>query len=171
MTRGNAATVEVLAGAIGTVPRPAEVAALLESSVADVRQPDRDAAIVDALHAVRPETESWLRSHGASAEQAADSVADVDRKLARYGLRGTGLDWFCAVLTGRVVTVGRLQFEIGDTLADGRSAWGVHIPESGPLDVGACDRSFAEAPAVLSALAPERVAEWWQCRSWILDPG
>ncbi|MFJ3320461.1 hypothetical protein [Curtobacterium sp. NPDC086286] len=158
---------ELLAAAIGTVPDPGELAAALESTVRGLP----DSAIVDVLRAVRPRTAAWLRAHGASADQAADSIADVDRKLARYGLRGTGLDWFCAVLTARVVTVGRLQFEIGDTTADGSAAWGVHVPETGPLDAPACDRSFDEAPAILRAVAPSHVAGWWQCRSWILDPG
>ncbi|MGN8049250.1 hypothetical protein ACTJKO_06130 [Curtobacterium sp. 22159] len=161
----------VLTGAIGTVPDPTRIAAALESSVAGLPPADRDPAIVDVLRAAVPSTESWLRAHGATAEQASDSVADVERKLGRYGLRGTGLDWFCAVLTARVVAVGRLQFELGDTAADGSPAWGVHAPETGPLDPDACDRSFALAPAVLRALAPDHAAERWRCRSWLLDPG
>ncbi|WP_144711589.1 hypothetical protein [Curtobacterium pusillum] len=161
----------VLARAIGTVPDPGEVAHALEAVVAHLPSPARDAALVDVLRASRPATAAWLRAHGATAAQAADSVADVDRKLARYGLRGTGLDWFCSVLTARVVTVGRLQFEIGDATADGSAAWGVHVPEAGPLDPDACDRSFAAAPTVLSAVAPDHTAAWWQCRSWLLDPG
>jgi hypothetical protein len=163
--------VALLARMVGTVPDPGEVGAALEAVVAHLPSPDRDTALVEVLRAARPTTAGWLGAHGATAEQAADSVADVDRKLTRYGLRGTGLDWFCAVLTARVVAVGRLQFEIGDTTADGGAAWGVHVPEAGPLDVDACDRSFAEAPAVLSAVAPDHTAAWWRCRSWLLDPG
>ncbi|MBA8989200.1 hypothetical protein FHW23_000432 [Curtobacterium pusillum] len=161
----------ILTGAIGTVPDPGGVAAAVEASVAHLPTAERDAAIVSALRAARPATETWLRGHGASAEQARDSVADVDRKLDRYGLRGTGLDWFCAVLTARVVAVGRLQFEMGVSTADGGPAWGVHVPEAGPLHADACDRSFAEAPGVLRAVAPGHAAEQWHCRSWILDPG
>ncbi|WIB77405.1 hypothetical protein DEJ28_17445 [Curtobacterium sp. MCPF17_002] len=160
-----------LVDSIGTLPDAGTVAATLESSVAHLPAPERESAIVAALRAARPATESWLRSHGATPRQAADSVADVDRKLERYGLRGTGLDWFCAVVTARVVTVGRLQFEIGATTADGRPAWDVHVPESGPLAADACDRAFAEAPSVLRALAPDLAGEQWQCRSWFLDPG
>lgn len=158
---------ELLAAAIGTVPDPGELAAALESTVLGLP----DSAIVDVLRAVRPRTARWLRDHGASVDQAADSVADVDRKLARYGLRGTGIDWFCAVLTARVVTVGRLQFEVGDTTADGSAAWGVHIPETGPLDAPACDRAFTDAPELLRAVAPSHTADRWRCCSWILDPG
>lgn len=58
------------------------------------------------------------------------------------------------MVTGRVVAVGRLQFELGDHLANGTPAWGVHVPETGPLDPVACDRSFARAPEVLRGLAP-----------------
>lgn len=161
----------ILLGAIGTIPDAEALAEDLESSVGHVRAPRRDAALVTAIRAVRPATESWLRAHGATSEQAADTVADVDRKLERYGLRGTGLDWFCSVLTARVVAVGRLQFEVGAVTSDGHPAWDVHVPEGGPLVPDDCDRSFAAAPELLAMLAPDAVAARWQCRSWFLDPG
>lgn len=171
MTDVRAAVRDLVVRAVGDPSATGTVVAAVEQHVADLPGPEQDAVLVDAFRAVRPNTEAWLRGHGATPEQAADSTADVDRKLDRYGLRGTGLDWFCAVLTARVVAVGRLQFELGDTQPDGRPAWGVHVPETGPLDPEACDRSFASAPTVLRALAPEHAADHWQCRSWILDPG
>ncbi|SDQ11296.1 hypothetical protein SAMN02800687_0373 [Curtobacterium sp. UNCCL20] len=179
----------ILLAAVGTLPDVGALAASLESSVAHLSVPQRDTALVTAIRAVRPVTQSWLRAHGATSEQAADSVADVDRKLGRYGLRGTGLDWFCSVLTARVVAVGRLQFEMGVVTSDGHPAWGVHVPEGGPLVPDDCDRSFAAAPELLAELTQNAdadpdpdadtdtdkdtgtVAERWQCRSWFLDPG
>lgn len=165
------ASVTLLAGAVGRVQDPATLAAALAASVADAPPADRDALAVAAVQAVLPQTEAWLVAHGATPEQAAASIADVARKHDRYGVRGTGLDWFCAVATGRVVAVGRLQYEVGAHLPDGTPAWGVHVPETGPLGPDACDRSFRAAPDVLRRLAPDLAADTWSCRSWTLDPG
>jgi len=165
------ASVAVLAAAVGSPDDSATVAAALAATVADARPAERDALLVAALRAAVPDTAGALADRGLPRALAEASVADVDRKLARYGLHGTGVEWLVAVVTGRVVAVGRLQFELGDHLADGTPAWGVHVPETGPLDPVACDRSFARAPEVLRGLAPQLAADRWQCRSWMLDPG
>lgn len=165
------ASVALLTAAIGRVHDPAALAAQLASSVADASAGTRDDLAMAAVDAVLPRTAAWLVAHGATRDQAAASIADVDRKRDRYGVRGAGLDWFCAVATGRVVAVGRLQFELGAQLADGTRSWGVHVPETGPLDPVACDRAFAAAPDVLRRLAPDHRSTVWSCRSWLLDPG
>lgn len=165
------ASVALLARAVGRVQDPAALAAALAATVADAPAADRDALVMAAVQAVLPRTEAWLVAHGATPEQAAASTADVARKRERYGVRGTGVDWFCAVATGRVVVVGRLQYELGARLPDGSRAWAVHVPETGPLDPDACDRSLAEAPDLLRRLAPDHRATRWSCRSWTLDPG
>ncbi|MFJ3379202.1 hypothetical protein ACIPJ2_02235 [Curtobacterium sp. NPDC090217] len=164
-------SVALLTAAIGRLHDPATLAAQLASNVADAPAGAREDLAMAAVDAVLPRTAAWLVAHGATREHAAASIADVDRKRDRYGVRGTGLDWFCAVATGRVVAVGRLQFELGAHLADGTRSWGVHVPETGPLDPAACDRAFAAAPDVLRRLAPAHVATVWSCRSWTLDPG
>lgn len=161
----------VLLAALGTVSDPDRIAEQLRTALDPVRTEDRHDATVAVLRAARPATAEWLRAHGLPGADATASVADVDRKLARYGLDGTGLGWFCAVLSGRVVQIGRLQYELGDRTASGDPAWGVHVPETGPLDPAACDRSFAAAPDLLRALSPAHSARWWRCRSWLLDPG
>lgn len=153
------------------MPDAGALAAELEAIVAEDAPNDREGALVDAVRSVRVAAREWLLDRGATPAQAAASVADVDRKLARYGLDGTGLDWFCSVVTARVVAVGRLQFEIGAALPDGTPAWGVHVPEGGPLDPVDCDRSFADAPGLLRVLAPGHRADRWVCSSWMLDPG
>jgi hypothetical protein len=165
------ASVAVLAAAVGSPDDSATVAAALAATVAHARPAERGTLRVAALRAAVPMTAAALGARGLTHTVAEASVADVERKLARYGLHGTGLDWLVAVVTGRVVAVGRLQFELGDHLADGTPAWGVHVPETGPLDPVACDRSFARAPEVLRGLAPQLAADRWQCRSWMLDPG
>lgn len=163
--------VALLTAAVGSRDEPAGLAPALEAAVQHVGPAGREAALLTALRAVLPVTERWLVTHGCSDEDAAASVADVDRKTDHYGLDGTGLDWLAQVATGRVVAVGRLQFEVGTHLPDGTPAWGVHVPETGPLDPEACAQSFAAAPDVLRRLAPEHEATVWSCRSWTLDPG
>ncbi|ROP72494.1 hypothetical protein [Curtobacterium sp. PhB115] len=165
------ASVSVLASAVGSPDDTATVAAALAATVADAEPAERDTLLVSALRAAVPVTAAALAARGLPPAVADASVADVDRKLDRYGLRGTGVDWLVAVATGRVVAVERLQFEVRDHLADGSPAWGVHVPETGPLDPGSCDRAFAHAPDLLRSLAPDHVPERWRCRSWILDPG
>ncbi|WIB26392.1 hypothetical protein [Curtobacterium sp. MCSS17_015] len=163
--------VTLLTAAVGASADPAGLTASLEASVRHLDPADREAAVLAALRAVLPDTERWLVAHGCSPEDAASSVADVDRKVERYGLDGTGLDWLAQVATGRVVAVGRLQFERSAELPDGTAAWGVHVPETGPLDPDACDRSFAAAPGVLRTLDPGTAVRTWVCSSWLLDPG
>ncbi|WIE64786.1 hypothetical protein DEI99_016375 [Curtobacterium sp. MCLR17_036] len=165
------ASVALLTAAVGTDQGAATVATALAATVADAEPAERDALVVAALRAAVPGNADALTRRGLPRDVAEATVADVDRKLDRYGLRGADVDWLVAVVTGRVVAVGRLQFELGDHLADGSPAWGVHVPETGPLDPEDCDRSFARAPGLLRRLAPDRVAERWRCRSWLLDPG
>lgn len=165
------ASVALLAAAVGRPDRAATVAAELTASVADAPAGQQDDLAFVAVQAVLPQTAAWLVGRGLTDDQATASIADVVRKRDRYGVRGTGLDWFCAVATGRVVAVGRLQYEVGAHLPDGSPAWGVHVPETGPLGPDACDRSFRAAPDVLRRLAPDLAADTWSCRSWTLDPG
>jgi len=162
--------VALLTAAVGSRGEPAGLVPALEAAVQHVGPAGREAALLAALRAVLPVTERWLVTHGCSAEDAAASVADVDRKADHYGLDGTGLDWLAQVATGRVVAVGRLQFERAAHLPDGTPAWGVHVPEAGPLDPAACDRSFAAAPAVLRRLDPDLAVDTFVCSSWLLDP-
>ncbi|PZE94703.1 hypothetical protein [Curtobacterium sp. MCBD17_008] len=162
--------VALLTAAVGSPGEPAGLAPALEDAVAHLGPTRREAALLGALRAVLPVTEQWLVTHGCSPEDAAASVADVDRKVGRYGLDGTGLDWLVQVATGRVVAVGRLQFERTARLPDGTPAWGVHVPETGPLDPDACDRSFAAAPTVLRRLDPASTVDTFVCSSWLLDP-
>ncbi|PZE87140.1 hypothetical protein [Curtobacterium sp. MCBD17_032] len=163
--------VALLTAAVGTAGDAAGLPAALEASVRHLDAAGREAALVAALRAVLPDTERELVARGLGPADAAASVADVDRKADRYGLDGTGLGWLCQVATGRVVAVGRLQFERHAQLPDGTPAWGVHVPEVGPLDPDACDRSFAAAPAVLRTLDPGTTVAVWVCSSWLLDPG
>ncbi|MFZ7089420.1 acyltransferase domain-containing protein [Curtobacterium sp. RRHDQ10] len=154
-----------LTAAVGAGP---EAGSALQTSGAE----ESGAMVVAALVEAMPTTVAWLVDRGVPEADAWRSMADVPRKIAAYGVAGTGADWLAAVATGSVVTVGRLQFERPGQAPgrpDGEQAWGVHIPELGPLDPSRCDEAFAAAPTVLERLWGVR-AGWWSCDSWVLDP-
>jgi GNAT-like C-terminal domain len=115
-------------------------------------------------------------------EHLASRLADVRAKHAALGLtddeswatlrdvfrahevRGeqpfADVEWIEVVWSGRLVELGRLQFE-----DHGEGVLDVHIPEAGlPLDPAACDVSFARARDVY----PHHHTA--QCTSWLLDP-
>ncbi|WNY32999.1 hypothetical protein Q9Q99_12145 [Curtobacterium flaccumfaciens] len=164
------ASVAVLAAAVGSPDDSATVAVAVAATVADAGA--RGAGHAAGGGAPRRGAARRRRAHGAGPPaRSPRPPSPTSTASSRYGLHGTGVEWLVAVVTGRVVAVGRLQFELGDHLADGTPAWGVHVPETGPLDPVACDRSFADAPEVLRGFAPHLAADRWQCRSWMLDPG
>lgn len=122
--------------------------------------------LVAALTALRPEVLERFAGLGFDAAVAEETLADVPRKVSRYGTPATsgpdvGIDagWLLGLARADVVSLGRLQFErlAG---ADGR---GVHVPEAGPLDPAAVDASLARAREVLGE-------EPLTCTSWFLDP-
>jgi len=84
--------------------------------------------------------------------------------------------WLCHHLAGHLFAVGRLQFHRSFAHAahgpdaDGAPFLDVHIPEAGPLDPAACDRSFADAAAFMAHHFPADDAGWFGCASWLLDP-
>lgn len=92
-------------------------------------------------------------------EVAEASLADIRRKDELYGeLVDDG--WLIDAFHGRVVTLGRLQFE---THA-GERGRGIHIPESGPLAPASVDDSLALAQEYFGA------GETYVCTSWVFDP-
>ncbi|WP_285114214.1 hypothetical protein [Leifsonia sp. fls2-241-R2A-40a] len=114
--------------------------------------------LVTAMDALRDEAIAALVARGLPPADAADSLADIPRKLELYG-ELVDVDWLLAVFTGQVVTLGRLQFEVEPEGA-GRS---IHIPETGPLTPASVDDAIA------------RAAEWFGddvplvCDSWVFD--
>jgi hypothetical protein len=92
-------------------------------------------------------------------EVAEASLADIRRKDELYAeLVDDG--WLLDVFQGRVVTLGRLQFE---TRA-GERGRGIHIPESGPLAPASVDDSLALAREYFGS------GETYVCTSWAFDP-
>ncbi|MGO4298800.1 hypothetical protein [Leifsonia sp. RAF41] len=111
-----------------------------------------------AMADVNDEAVAALVARGFPLAVAAASLADIPRKLELYG-ELVDDDWLLAVFTGRVVTLGRLQFEV----APSRVGRNMHIPETGPLTPESVDDALA------------RAAEWFHdgaplvCESWVFD--
>lgn len=120
------------------------------------------AEFVTALDAHRGDVEARFAALGLGPGVAADTLADVPRKVATYGTSGPAaidVEWLRRLARADVVSVGRLQVE--RVPREGRH--GVHVPEGGPLTDAALDASFTAAHELLGA-------EAFSCRSWLLDP-
>jgi hypothetical protein len=112
------------------------------------------------LAARLPEVRAKHTALGLTADESRATLRDIFRA---HEVRGeepfADAAWIEVVLSGRLVELGRLQFDdVGD---DGL---GVHVPEAGPLTPALCDASFARARQIFTA---HRTAA---CRSWLLDP-
>lgn len=122
-----------------------------------------------ALLATVPSTRSWFSGRGVSDDVIADTLDDLPVKV-RDGIAATGADWMTMVVTGRVFSLGRLQFEPRARVpGTGEPAWSVHIPELGPLDPAACDASFARAPGFFAAVLGDTATRAFVCHSWLMD--
>jgi len=96
--------------------------------------------------------------------------------LGDGGLRTSG--WLTLHFRGSIYQLGRLQFNrmqvraahVAEAFREGDGALGIHIPESGPLTVEACDDSFAQAQPFFSRHFPETPTRVGICTSWLLDP-
>jgi GNAT-like C-terminal domain/N-acyltransferase N-terminal domain len=136
-----------------------------------------------------PEIESWYRERGIDTAILWDTLADLGTRMrirARVlGRHGRGLDteqrWLTQHFTAQLFQLGRLQFNrdgwyYAPSLASlvpsslrGARAVGVHIPEGGALDPGACDESFAAARDFFDRFFPDADFRVAVCASWLLD--
>lgn len=112
---------------------------------------------------------AWHAARGLSPEQSWHVLADLGQQM-RVHREGTGrlglhqLNWVSGNWAGRLVHLGRLQFDLSQRrvarLATGAerispdepSRWvvGTHIPATGPLDPAEVEASFAAATAYFS---------------------
>ena len=121
--------------------------------------PASRAALLAAMDELHEDAVAAFAALGFPREVAEASLADIRRKDELYGeLVDDG--WLIDVFHGRVVTLGRLQFE---TRA-GEQGRGIHIPESGPLAPASVDDSLALAQEYFGA------GETYVCTSWVFDP-
>ncbi len=108
------------------------------------------------------------------------TLADLGRNLVRDrlllgdgGLRTSG--WLTLHFRGALYELGRLQFNrlnerSAHSFRTGDPAFGVHIPESGPLTPEACDDSLAQAEVFFARHFPQTPTRLAICNSWLLDP-
>jgi hypothetical protein len=134
------------------------------------RQASDDVALLAIVAAV-PAAERWHEAHGIDPQVTAMTIGDIAVKLSRYGLGATGAGWFAQLVSGRVFSLGRLQFEPGQlSPTTGEPALGVHVPELGPLDPHDCDLSFARAGPFFAGVFGPPEPRAFVCSSWLLDP-
>lgn len=96
---------------------------------------------------------AWHRERGLSSEQSWRTLADLGQQM-RVHRRSSGLlglhqlPWMALNWAGRLVDLGRLQFDLHRTeegTAEERWVIGTHIPATGPLDPAAVEDSFVRA--------------------------
>jgi hypothetical protein len=123
-----------------------------------------------AVLATVPAMRRWCAARGVPPDVVDDTLAGIGFNLRAFGYAFTGPDWFARIVTARVFTLGRLQFETGESVpGSGAPAWGVHIPELGPLDPSACDAAFARAAPFFATVTGDTETRSLVCRSWLLD--
>lgn len=145
----------------------------------------------------------WHAARGVDAEQSWHVLADLGQQM-RVHRRGTGrlglhqLNWVSGNWAGRLVHLGRLQFDLSrrraarldqgadrpaeaSAAADERRRWvvGTHIPATGPLDPDEVEASFAAATAYFTAHYPDldegrgpgepRFGHEFTCDSWLIS--
>jgi hypothetical protein len=114
----------------------------------------------DHLAARLPDVRAKHAALGLTDDESWATLRDIFRA---HEVRGevpfADVEWIERVWSGRVVELGRLQFE-----DDGAGVLSVHIPETGPLTPALCDASFARARQIFPA---HHTAA---CTSWLLDP-
>lgn len=118
------------------------------------------------------------------------TLADLGRHTFVYGSRHRtpGFDkqnWMTLHFTGRLIQLGRLQFErvrsgaqvaasarsAGVPITAGDPVLSVHIPRFlGPLSVADCDASIAAAVDFFAVHFPDESYPIAICDSWLLDP-
>jgi hypothetical protein len=122
-----------------------------------------------------------LRARGVPESAVHATTGDLGRHVRRHraltgrpGLLNPG--WFDLHLSGRLVEVGRLQFEVATTEPEfagllGAHVIGIHIPAgAGPLAPDVVDDSLTRGVALVRRAWPELGLERIVCTSWLLDP-
>ncbi|MCA0294463.1 MAG: acyltransferase domain-containing protein [Actinobacteria bacterium] len=134
-----------------------------------------------AVLRLAPLVQERLRRREVSPATVARTMTDFGRKLRRHR-RVTGRPgllnwrWFRVHLSGAMIEVGRLQFEVircDDELSRTTGEWAarLHIPaDSGPLAPEAVDESLANGARELRRAWPEITLTHAVCDSWLLDP-
>ena len=130
---------------------------------------------------------AWHHERGLSTEQSWTVLADLGQQM-RIHRRSSGrlglhqLPWMALNWAGRLVDLGRLQFDLhltGQGTLSERWVIGTHIPANGPLDPSAVEESltrateyfttrYADLDAGRPATAPAFGHEFF-CDSWLMN--
>lgn len=131
---------------------------------------------------------AWHTARGLSVEQSWEVLADLGQQMrvhrlssGRLGLHQLG--WMALNWCGRLVHLGRLQFDLHRTgTGTDQERWviGTHIPARGPLTPAAVEDSFVRATeyftrhfADLEVDRPDGAARFgheFLCDSWLMNP-
>ncbi len=140
-----------------------------------------DALAMSAIFCLAPSVVVALERRGVDPVFVHQTMGDFGRQLRRHR-RLTGLPgllnwrWFRRHLTGDLIEIGRLQFEVVRPEGElrslvGAAALNIHIPgDSGPLDPDLVDHSLMGAARVFRRAWPELRLTHAICESWLLDP-
>lgn len=144
-----------------------------------------------ATVAAAPHTRRWWAARGVGDDVVRATLADVGRHVThtrrRHGHGGlcANADWLALHVRGRIVQLGRLQWERmllsaddaagitaqGLEVAAGEQALGCHVPDyCGPFTPAGCDDSTARAVRFLAQAFPDEAPRLATCHSWLLDP-
>ncbi len=137
------------------------------------------------LLATLPDLRRYHAQLGVPKDVCAATLSDVGEKVGLHRrIHGIGgmdrQDWFTQHFRGSLYALGRLQFHLArlEPAVTGIDPAGppadslvlaCHIPETGPLEATACDRSFARAREFFARHFGARV-DAVTCQSWLLDP-
>jgi len=130
-----------------------------------------------------PRLKEFYREKSITTDVLAETVSDMnvnmDEHKSKYGYYGVGAfryDWLKNHFTGKLFSLGRLQFmhdyftEQSNALTVGDGYLQVHIPGGGPMTREACLESYDRAPPFYKKHFPELEIKAFTCVSWLLSP-
>lgn len=180
-------TANLLRASAGLEAPAAPLSDLAEEHNALQRQiaPGQGLIAILALVASTDTVRAWHALRRLSESQSWHVLADLGQQMrvhrasthGRLGLHQ--LPWMAMNWRGRLVHLGRLQFDLHRAADDGRHIIGVHIPATGPLDPAAVEESLEAASAYFPAAYPDLVAgapegapafgREFECHSWLMN--
>lgn len=137
-------------------------------------------------HAASTDTvRAWHAQRLLSDAQSWHVLADLGQQMRVHRASSHGrlglhqVPWTAMIWRGRLVHLGRLQFDLHRSAADGRRIIGVHIPATGPLDPAEVEASFEAASTYFPQAYPDLVAaapagaapfgREFECHSWLMN--
>ncbi|MFE5777362.1 acyltransferase domain-containing protein [Brachybacterium sp. NPDC056505] len=137
-------------------------------------------------HVVSTDTvRTWHAQRRLSEAQSWHVLSDLGQQMRVHRASSHGrlglhqVSWTAMNWCGRLVHLGRLQFDLHRSAADRRWIIGVHIPATGPLNPADVEASFEAASAYFPEAYPDLVAaapagaaafgREFECHSWLMN--